>query len=176
MVMIQTLERKYLNSGNRIVQSISNGTVLKFGCPASLRSGGQNILEGQAWDRVKNLPGILDVVVPVLDYSTDGTWLLMPRVRRPSYEDTATYSYCDELEALKICARRVGLGDTARHDTHFDNVGYNDAGILVLLDYGFSTDKRRGFGAYRAHARKCSPTCTWAVLSERTDDDAHGGY
>lgn len=170
MATITMLDRSSLGAGNRIAQKLSNGTVIKFGCPNDSRSGGQNVLEASTWRRIRNIPGILDIVMPVVDSAADGSWLLMPLASERSWNDMSREDraqWRDDMDALRRRASAAGL-DRLMLDAHMGNVRYNERGMLVLIDYGY-TEGPNGFGRW---GRECDG-CTWIRLNSG-EVRAHG--
>jgi hypothetical protein len=153
MVMIRTLPRVSLGTGNRIVQTFTNGVVVKFGCPNAPATGGQNKIEAATWRLLKDKPGVRDVLMPVLDYARDGSWLYMPQAL--SNEEWTQ----KEKNALRERAEAFGLETV---DMHNGNIRYNSAGTLVMIDYGFKV------GAFDKAASRCSG-CEWARLLNGRD-------
>lgn len=131
--------RLYLSEGNRYVEEIGIGEyVIKWGCPFSSRTGGQNRQEARAWESVKHLPNVADYIVPVMAYDPSGAWLMMPSVHHVSSSDiwTKDFELTREASRLEDWLMTNGLRDAAL-DMHQGNVGRLDNGRLVMLDYGF---------------------------------------
>lgn len=159
MAMIRVIERSKLGSGNRIAQKLSNGTVIKFGCPESSRTGGQSLIEASLWNRYKNHAGVDECLVPVLDSAADGSWLIMPLVRplERNMQGMSWREIDDLIDGLKHRLRKYRINAVDTLDLHIGNVGFLPNGTLVALDYGFKNDK------FDTKERLCNG-CTWSRL------------
>ncbi len=153
MVMIREIPRKNLGKANRIVQTFTNGFVVKFGCPLSPKSGGQNLLEYKTWQKVKNEPNVSNILMPVLDAAPDGSWLYMAQARTERTWDQR------QRAALKRKVAALGLEVDDMHD---GNLGWNANGNLVMIDYGY---KHKEFGK---RAQRCDG-CEWGRLIQNQD-------
>lgn len=135
MAIIREVPRVYLGSGNRIVERIEKKYVIKFGCPENCRTGGQNRIEGDTWNKFKDDPHTAPFLVPVVDYDPHGAWLIMPYVS----QKVRTLTY-DESEKWKYRIEKQGFGFSTA-DFGPRNLGFNEAGEIVALDYGYRQGK-----------------------------------
>lgn len=126
MVMIHTLSRAPLASSSRIVDKLGDKFVIKFGCPKGV-SGEQNRVEARHWKRLKDYPNIGNILVPVLDASPDGSWLIMPKVKVPGRIPEA------DARALQSACKRLGI---MSKDISGSNIGMLEDGTYVAVDYG----------------------------------------
>ena len=160
MAMIRTVSRQYLSQGNRIVESVGDRLVIKWGCPHSSKTGGQNRIEAASWERVKHLPDVTHYLQPVVASAPDGSWLLMEKVTTDTLPKDF---YSKRVPELTQWAKQNGLGAMTR-DIHSANVGINPHGETVVIDYGFNQDKFRQTYEREMCAQKNEPLCTYCTL------------
>ena len=136
MPEIRIVAKTPLSKGNRIVQRIGQNLVIKYGCPSSSMSGGQNKIEAASWERVK---GTADArhFAPVLASAPDGSWLLMPYME---HDDGLTRDQrYDGVDTLQTVLDRQGLDSGDVHSGNWRMVG----GVPKMIDYGYSWSKFR---------------------------------
>lgn len=149
MPEIRIVAKTPLSKGNRIVQRIGQNLVIKYGCPSSSMSGGQNKIEAASWERVK---GTADArhFAPVLAAAADGSWLLMPYVANDPDLDYTERNR--GVRILETTLQRHGLDSGDVHSGNWRMVG----GVPKVIDYGYSFNdfaSRRGACGTCEHCR-----------------------
>lgn len=139
-----------LTVSSRAVCYLGTDRVIKYGCPESANSGGQNRVEASTWERIKDSP-YASYVAPVLEAAPDGSWLIQKRIdgRTSGHRDGKT------LETLLDIADSIGI-DTL--DIGGDNVMIQHDGTPIIIDYGYD----RYFYEDGEEAGVCG-TCTYCT-------------
>lgn len=145
MPEIRIVAKTPLSKGNRIVQRIGQNLVIKYGCPESSLSGGQNKIEAESWRRVKRTADARHFA-PVLAAAPDGSWLLMPYME---HDDRLTPDGRRHgVRTLRGILERRGLDSADIHSGNWRMVG----GVPKMIDYGYSG---KDFGRQRGRCGKC---------------------
>lgn len=151
MPSIRIVPKTPLSMGNRIVQRLGENRVIKFGCPTSCRSGGQNVIEGKTWDAVKNNPLARQHLAEVYAYAPDGSWLIQEYVKgnEPHYRKNAA-----EEAQLRTVLESLNLSTTDMHEGNWRVRG----GDGVMIDYGYDYQSFAYGTNDKCHA------CAWCAI------------
>lgn len=121
--------KELLTVSSRAVCYLGTDCVIKYGCPESSTSGGQNRVEAATWERTKSSP-YASYLAPVLDSAPDGSWLIQKRIdgRASGHRDRKV------VDKLFDIAEAIGI-DTL--DIGGDNIMIQHDGTPIIIDYGY---------------------------------------
>ena len=123
---------RVVGKSNRIVCKIDDTSVVKFGCPSSVRTGQQNIDEWNTWQMLKDSAGA-HLFCPTIEASEDGSWNIQDMADGSVSSDMVTDEHV-------TTPKNLGIGDLGWDGgTHQMGVHYL-TGAAVIRDYGIPSE------------------------------------